>query len=70
MKFFDSRFDLPVSASIRSANFLLDVVICVFVPVSSSPRLLVPPKLTFAVTEAVNHLPSWFRISALFQRVT
>lgn len=41
MKFFDSRFDLPVSASIRSANFLLDVVICVFVPVSSSPR---PPQ--------------------------
>lgn len=38
MNFFDSRFDLPVSASIRGANFLLDVMICDFIPVSASPR--------------------------------
>lgn len=36
MNFFDSRFDLPVSA-----NFLLGVMICDFIPVSSSPR---PPQ--------------------------
>lgn len=33
MNFFDSRFDLPVST-----NFLLGVMICDFIPVSSSPR--------------------------------